>query len=77
MRTVICQKVFVWQYLDTRQCIGRQILCRSKPISYDVNVKNQVYFCHASQLLQKSTGHQDLSDTQKEQLLNINPPLRH
>ena len=35
-----------------------------------------VYSRHASQLLQNRTGHQDLSDTQQEQLLDIHPPPR-
>ena len=71
------QDVFVWQYLSFRKWAGGQILRRSGPLSYDVQVKDQVYFRHASQLLQNWTGHQDLSNSQQEQLLNYHQPQIH
>ena len=70
------QQVFVRQYLHPRKWAGGQVLRRSGPLSYDVKVKDQIYSRHASQLLQNRTGHQDLSDTQQEQLLDIHPLLR-
>ena len=54
----------------------RTSLRRSGPLSYDVKVGDQIYSRLASQLLHNRTGHQDLSDTQQEQLLDIHPPPR-
>ena len=54
-----------------------QILLRSKPLSYEVNVRDQIYSRHAFQLLKNQTGHQNLSENQQEQLLDINSPSKH
>ena len=71
------QDVFVRQYLGPRKWAGGQVLRRSRPLSYDVKVGDQVYSRHASQLLQNRTGHQNLLDTQQEQLLDIHPSQKY
>ena len=70
-------EVFVRQYQDPRKWAGGQSLSLSGPLSYDVLFGAQVYSRHASQLLQNRTGHQDLSDSQHEQLLDYDPPQNH
>ena len=52
------QDVFVRQYLGPQKWATGQILRRSGPLSYDVQVGDQVYSSHAFKLLQNRTGHQ-------------------
>ena len=71
------QEVFVRPFLGRRKYAHEKFLRRSDPLSYEVIVRDQVYFRNASQLLPNSTGHQDLSDTQQDQLMDIYLPQKH
>ena len=64
-------EVFVRQYLGPRKWAGGQILHQSRPLSYDVKVGDQNYSRLRSQIWKNKTGHQDLSDTQQVQNLDI------
>ena len=46
-------------------------------LTYEVNIGDQLYFCHASQILQNDTGHLDLSNIQQDELLDIYPFQKH
>ena len=71
------QDVFVGQCLGSRKWTRGQIIRCSGPLSYDVQVGDQFYSRHAFQLLQNRTGHQNITDSQQEQLLDYHLPQNH
>ena len=62
------QPVFARQYLGPRKWVGGVISRRTGPLSYDVQVGDQISSKHSSQLLPNRAHHQDLSDQQLDQL---------
>lgn len=67
------QPVFARHYIGPRKWVGGVIARRSGPLSYDVQVGDQLIARHASQLLANRSGHLDLSDSQRDELLDVTP----
>ena len=62
------QTVFARQYLGPSKWVGGVITRRTGPLSYDVQVGDQISSKHSAQLLPNRTHHQDLSDQQLDHL---------
>ena len=61
------QPVFARQYLGPRKWVG-VITRRTGPLSYDVQVADQISSKYSTQLRPNRAHHQDLSDQQLDQL---------
>ena len=64
------QPVFSRQYLGPREWVGGLISRRIGPLSYDVQVGDQISLKHSSKLLPNRAHNQDLSDRQLDHLYN-------
>ena len=53
------QPVFARQYLGPRKWVGGVITRQTGPLSYDVQIENQISSKHVSQLLPHRAHHQD------------------
>ena len=62
------QPVFARQYLKPRKWVGGVTSTRTKPLSYVVQVGDQISSTNQSQLFPNQENHQDLSNLQLEQL---------
>ena len=62
------QPVFARQYMGPRKWVGGVISRRIGPLSYEVQVGDQISSKHSSQLLPNRAHHQDLLDQQLDQL---------
>ena len=62
------QPVFARQYLGPRKWVGGVISRQTGPLSYDVQVGDQISSTHLTQLLPSRAHHQDLSNQQLDQL---------
>jgi len=71
---VVGQPVFVRQYTGPRKWSGGVVLRKAGPLSYEVQVGDQVQSRHVSQLLLNQSEHRDVSDEQKQLQFDISEP---
>ena len=77
------QPVFARHYIGPRKWVGGIIAKQTGPLSYQVQIGNQLASRHASQLLPNLSGLQDLSEGQIEERLDdtflptVEPPVTY